>query len=66
MSSFRGSSGRWFIFREVLILEFFEIKKERTMKQIFTHRTAALVIFLALILVACGTAPPMGEQPTAN
>jgi hypothetical protein len=66
MSSFQGSSGRWFIFREVLILEFFEIKKERTMKQIFTHRTAALVIFLALILVACGTAAPTGEQPAAT
>lgn len=33
-----------------------EIKKERTMKQI-------LIIFLALILVACGTAAPTGEQP---
>jgi len=33
------------------------------MKQIFVHRTATLVIFLALILVACGTAAPAGEQP---
>jgi hypothetical protein len=36
------------------------------MRQIFTHRTAALVIFLALILVACGTAAPTGEQPAAT
>ena len=46
------------------------------MKQIFiqtaalrhatlVHRTAALVIFLALILVACGTPAPTGVQPTS-
>src|SRR5690349_1738668 len=40
-----------------------EIKKERTMKQILIPRTATFVIFLALILVACGTAAPTGEQP---
>jgi len=33
------------------------------MKQIFVPRTAVLVIFLALILVACGTAAPTGDQP---
>lgn len=33
------------------------------MKQILIRRTAALVVFLALILVACGTAAPAGEQP---
>ena len=32
------------------------------MKQIFIHRTAALVIFLALIVVACGTAAPTGSN----
>lgn len=33
------------------------------MKQILIHRPAALFIFLALILVACGIAAPTGEQP---
>ena len=33
------------------------------MKQILIQRTATLVFFLALILVACGTAAPTGEQP---
>ena len=33
------------------------------MKQTLIQRTAALVFFLALILVACGTAAPTGEQP---
>jgi hypothetical protein len=33
------------------------------MKQILIQRTAALVIFLALILTACGSAAPTGEQP---
>ena len=33
------------------------------MKQIFVHRTATLVIFLALILVACGTLHLQGSNP---
>ena len=33
------------------------------MKQTLIQRTAALVFFLALILAACGTAAPTGEQP---
>ncbi|MGZ9236125.1 MAG: hypothetical protein ACXW4E_11430, partial [Anaerolineales bacterium] len=35
------------------------------MKQILIHRTATLAIFLALILVACGTPAPTGIQPTS-
>jgi hypothetical protein len=35
------------------------------MKQILIHRTATLVIFLALILVACGTPAPTADQPTS-
>jgi hypothetical protein len=35
------------------------------MKPIFVHRTATLVIFLALILVACAAPPASTEQPTS-
>jgi hypothetical protein len=42
-----------------------KIQKEKTMKPIFIPRTATLVIFLALILVACGVPPAPTQQPTA-
>jgi hypothetical protein len=40
-------------------------KKERTMKPILFRKTAVLVIFLALILVACASPAPTVDQPTS-
>jgi hypothetical protein len=56
MSSFQGCKAE----EPGFIIEFLHPKKERTMKPIF-------IIFLALILVACGTAAPAptAEQPTS-